>query len=81
MAMASGIMRMLDRRELMGVLAHELRHVHNRDILVSAIAATLAGAMAPCWPSPPGDDVRQATAAAVDVAVQRHRRAIGSAGS
>jgi heat shock protein HtpX len=36
-------MRMMDEREITGVLAHELGHVKNRDILISTIAATLAG--------------------------------------
>ncbi|HEY3396204.1 MAG TPA: zinc metalloprotease HtpX [Armatimonadota bacterium] len=40
-----GIVGMLDQPELEGVLAHELSHVSNRDILISAIAATLAGAL------------------------------------
>ncbi|MGH7858063.1 MAG: zinc metalloprotease HtpX, partial [Candidatus Binatia bacterium] len=44
-AVTSGILRILDRNELEGVLAHELGHVRNRDILVSSIAATLAGAI------------------------------------
>jgi heat shock protein HtpX len=44
-AVTEGIRRILDKRELTGVLAHELAHVANRDILVSTIAATLAGAI------------------------------------
>jgi heat shock protein HtpX len=44
-AVTDGIRRILDKRELTGVLAHELTHVKNRDILVSTIAATLAGAI------------------------------------
>lgn len=44
-AVTAGIMRMLDDDELSGVIAHELSHVGNRDILISAIAATLAGAL------------------------------------
>jgi heat shock protein HtpX len=43
-AVTQGIRRILDRRELAGVLGHELSHVKHRDILVSSIAATLAGA-------------------------------------
>ena len=44
-AVTQGILRMLDRGELEGVLAHELTHVKNKDILVSSIAATIAGAI------------------------------------
>jgi heat shock protein HtpX len=44
-AVTVGIRRLLDRRELEGVLAHELAHVGNRDILIGSIAATLAGAI------------------------------------
>ena len=44
-AVTSGILRLLDPDELRGVLAHELGHVKNRDILIGSIAATLAGAV------------------------------------
>jgi heat shock protein HtpX len=44
-AVTSGIVQLLDEEELKGVLAHELGHVRNRDILVGSIAATLAGAV------------------------------------
>ncbi|MBM4083429.1 MAG: protease HtpX [Planctomycetes bacterium] len=44
-AVTEGCMRMLSRNELRGVLAHELAHVQNRDILIATIAATLAAAI------------------------------------
>ncbi len=44
-AVTSGIMGLLDRDQLKGVLAHELSHVRNRDILIASVAATLAGAI------------------------------------
>jgi heat shock protein HtpX len=44
-AVTEGTMRLLDEEELEGVLAHELAHVANRDVLISTIAATLAGAI------------------------------------
>jgi heat shock protein HtpX len=44
-AVTTGIMRILSREELRGVLAHELGHVRNRDILIGSIAATMAGAI------------------------------------
>jgi heat shock protein HtpX len=44
-AVTSGIMRICDREELKGVIGHELSHVNNRDILISSVAATLAGAI------------------------------------
>ena len=42
-AVTRGLIEMLDRRMVKGVLAHEVGHIKNRDTLVSAIAATLAG--------------------------------------
>jgi heat shock protein HtpX len=44
-AVTHGIMRMLSREELRGVIAHELSHVKHRDILIGTIAATMAGAI------------------------------------
>jgi len=44
-AATTGIMRMLSYSELRGVMAHELAHVQNRDILISTISATMAGAI------------------------------------
>ncbi|MFO7710697.1 MAG: zinc metalloprotease HtpX [Candidatus Woesearchaeota archaeon] len=41
-AFTKGIMDLLDKEELKGVIAHEMSHVRNRDILISSIAATLA---------------------------------------
>lgn len=44
-AVTEGLLRIMDRQEIMGVLAHELGHVRNRDILIGSIAATMAGAV------------------------------------
>jgi len=44
-AATTGIMRLLSREELSGVMAHELAHIQNRDILISTISATIAGAI------------------------------------
>lgn len=44
-AVTTGIMRILSREELEGVLAHELAHIKHRDILVGTVAATIAGAI------------------------------------
>jgi heat shock protein HtpX len=45
-AVTEGIMAILDRRQLEGVIAHELSHVRNRDILIATIAAAVAGLVA-----------------------------------
>jgi heat shock protein HtpX len=44
-AVTEGIMRILNKEELEGVIAHELSHIKNKDMLISSIAATLAGAI------------------------------------
>ena len=44
-AVTEGIMRLLDREELEGVLSHELAHIKHRDILTGTIVATIAGAI------------------------------------
>ena len=44
-AATQGILSILSREELMGVMAHELSHVKHRDILIGSIAATIAGAI------------------------------------
>lgn len=44
-AVTTGIMRILNREELSGVIGHELAHIRNRDILISTVAATVAGAI------------------------------------
>jgi heat shock protein HtpX len=42
-AVTEGILRLLDKRQLEGVLAHEISHVQNRDVLIATIAAAVAG--------------------------------------
>jgi Zn-dependent protease with chaperone function len=44
-AVTTGLLRVLDRHELEGVIAHELAHIKNRDILIASIAAVMAGAI------------------------------------
>ncbi|UCF82773.1 MAG: zinc metalloprotease HtpX [Desulfobacteraceae bacterium] len=44
-AVTEGLLRIMNREEIMGVLAHELAHVKNRDILIGSVAATMAGAI------------------------------------
>ena len=44
-AVTQGLLNLMGRQEVMGVLAHELAHVKNRDILIGTIAATMAGAI------------------------------------
>lgn len=44
-AVTEGLLRLMDREEISGVVAHELAHVKNRDILIGSIAATMAGAI------------------------------------
>ena len=44
-AVTEGLLKIMDRNEVTGVLAHELAHVKNRDILIGSIAATMAGAI------------------------------------
>ncbi|WP_157068039.1 zinc metalloprotease HtpX [Desulfosarcina cetonica] len=44
-AVTQGLLNLMDHQEVMGVLAHEMAHVKNRDILIGTIAATMAGAI------------------------------------
>ncbi|MGD0916429.1 MAG: zinc metalloprotease HtpX [Thermodesulfobacteriota bacterium] len=44
-AVTTGILRILSKDELMGVIGHELSHIQHRDILISTVAATIAGAI------------------------------------
>ena len=44
-AVTEGLLSLMDRDEIMGVIAHEMAHIKNRDILIGSIAATMAGAI------------------------------------
>lgn len=44
-AVTEGLLKLMDRDEIMGVIAHEMAHIRNRDILIGSIAATMAGAI------------------------------------
>ncbi len=44
-AVTEGLINLMDREEIMGVLSHEMAHIKNRDILIGSIAATMAGAI------------------------------------
>lgn len=44
-AVTEGILQRLDRRELRGVIAHEIAHIRNRDVLIASVAATIAAAI------------------------------------
>ena len=63
MAVTAGLMEMLDRNEIMGVIGHELAHVRHRDILIQTVAATVAGALTALtyllWFVPMGGDNRR----------------------
>jgi len=58
-AVTTGILRILSPTELKGVLAHELAHIRNRDILIGSIAATIAGAISYLADGSVGDDIRR----------------------
>jgi heat shock protein HtpX len=63
-AVTGGILQLMDRQELEGVLAHELSHVRNRDVLIATIAATVAAALSflmrmALWGGLGGDDRRE----------------------
>jgi len=62
-AITQGLLQMLNRDELMGVIGHELAHVKHRDILIQTVAATIAGAISALgyllWFIPMGGDNRR----------------------
>ena len=62
-AVTQGLLQLLDRNELMGVIGHELAHIKHRDILIQTVAATIAGAISALgyllWFVPMGGDNRR----------------------
>jgi heat shock protein HtpX len=62
-AVTQGLLKMVNRQELMGVIGHELAHVKHRDILIQTVAATIAGAISALgyllWFIPMGGDNRR----------------------
>jgi heat shock protein HtpX len=78
-AVTQGILPILDRRELEGVLAHELSHVQNRDILISSVAATIGAVIT--WvahlaifvPMGDDDDGNPIAALLIQMAISRSR--------
>jgi heat shock protein HtpX len=73
-AVTSGILQMMDYQELEGVLAHEISHVRNRDILIATIAATVAAALSflmrmALWGGIGGRDRRQSDPISLIVAL------------
>lgn len=62
-AATRGLLRMLDRREIRGVMAHELAHVKHRDTLTMTVTATIAGAISTLT-SPPSAACRAMASAA-----------------
>ena len=62
-AVTQGLLQMLNRQELMGVIGHELAHIKHRDILIQTVAATIAGAISALgyllWFIPIGGDSRR----------------------
>jgi len=72
-AFTEGILHTLNREELEGVAAHEMAHIRNRDILISTVAATLAGAIMYVA------QMAQSAAALLQMAVSRSREYLADA--
>lgn len=69
-SVTDGLLRLLNKEEIEGVLAHELAHIRNRDILISSIAAVMAGALTTIarlgrWQAYPGGRRKQESGAAL----------------